>query len=48
MSVIERSNLSNKDLRNNMIEQIMAYFNKALEIYVRLACLEECRYLQKI
>jgi len=31
------------DLRNNMIEQIMAYFNKALEIYARLACLEECR-----
>jgi len=36
------------DLRNNMIEQIMAYFNKALEIYARLACLEECREIYYI
>jgi len=36
------------DLRNNMIEQIMSYFNKALEIYIRLSYLNECREIYYI
>ena len=31
------------ELRNELIEQILSYFNKALEIYIRLNCLSECR-----